>query len=107
MTRLSTNSSSPTLDIVYSYYDFIYYCYHPDKQQLLIYDLFYNNRYSPNDNDNDDYISKMMSSNPENYLVPLQFYHEEILKIAEGIYDNLLKVAVNNAIYPASATQCL
>jgi hypothetical protein len=28
MTRLSTNSSSPTLDIVYSYYDFIYYCYH-------------------------------------------------------------------------------
>jgi hypothetical protein len=51
----------------------------------------------------------MMSSSaadPERYLVPLQFYHhKEILKIAEGLYDNLLKVVVNNAVYPHTTTQ--
>jgi hypothetical protein len=58
---------------------------HPDKQQLLIYDSFYNNRYPYNNNDNEEYISKMMSSNPENHL-PLQFYHhKEILKMDEGL----------------------
>jgi hypothetical protein len=79
----------------------------PDKQQFLIYDSFY----PLNDvNDAMSYITKMMSSsatNPENYPAPLQSYHhKEILKIAEGLYDNLLKVAVDNTIYPPlQATQ--
>ena len=71
--------------------------YHPDKQQLLIYDSFY-----PLNNDAADIFTKMMSSsttNPENYL---PFYHKEILKIAEEFYDRLLRVAVNNTIYPLS-----
>ena len=70
---------------------------HPDKQQLLIYDSFY-----PLNNDAADIFTKMMSSsttNPENYL---PFYHKEILKIAEEFYDRLLRVAVNNTIYPLS-----
>jgi hypothetical protein len=71
---------------------------HPDKQQLLIYDSFY-----PLNNGAVDIFIKMMYSsttNPENYLVPLQFYHKEILKIAEELYDRLLRVSVNNTIYP-------
>jgi hypothetical protein len=40
------------------------------------------------------------SIHPENYL-PLQFYHhKEILKIADGLYDNLIKVVVDHTIYP-------
>jgi hypothetical protein len=76
---------------------------HPDKQQLLVYDSFY-----PSNDSIADTLTKMMSSssaaNPEkNYLVPLQFdHHKEILKIAEGLYDNLLKIVVDNTIYPTS-----
>ena len=46
----------------------------------------------------------MMSSsgaNPENYVsMSMSFPHKEILKMAYGLYDNLLKVAVNDTIYP-------
>jgi hypothetical protein len=77
---------------------------HPEKQQLLIYDTFY-----PLNNDTADILAKMMSSSTENseknYLVPLPFHHKEILTMAEGLYDNLLKVVVNNTIYPAAVTQ--
>jgi beta-glucosidase-like glycosyl hydrolase len=74
----------------------------PDKQQLLIYDSFY-----PSNNGAANILAKMMSSstaaNPERYLVPLQSYHhKEILKIADGLYDNLIKVVVDNTIYPTS-----
>jgi ribosomal protein S8E len=79
----------------------------PDKQQLLIYDTFY-----PLNNNNGaaDILAKMMSSsaaNPENYL-SMSFHHKEIRKIAGEIYDELLKVAVNNTLYPPipTATQC-
>jgi CheY-like chemotaxis protein len=45
---------------------------------------------------------KMMSSSPtaspENYP-PMPFYHKEILNIAEELYDQLLKIVVNNTIY--------
>jgi hypothetical protein len=71
--------------------------YYPDKQQLLIYDSFY-----PSNNGADDIFAKIISSsatNPESYL-HLPFHHKEILKIAEGVYDNLSKAAVNNTIYP-------
>ena len=37
------------------------------------------------------------SANPENYL-SMSVHHKEILKIAEGLYDNFLKAAVNNTI---------
>ena len=73
---------------------------HPDKQQLLIYDSFY-----PLNNDGNatSNITKMMSSsstaNPENYFL-VHFYHKEILKMAEELYDRLLRVSVNNTIYP-------
>jgi len=71
---------------------------HPNKQQLLIYDSFY----PSNNNSTADLFAKMMSSptaNPEkNYLLPMPLHHKEILKIAEKLYDNLLKVAVNNTI---------
>jgi hypothetical protein len=72
----------------------------PDKQQLLIYDSFYplNN----NNNGAADILAKMMSSsaaNLENYL-SMSFHHKEILKMAEGLYDELLKAAVNNTLYP-------
>jgi hypothetical protein len=74
---------------------------HPDKQQLLIYDSFY----PLNNNSTADIFAKMMSSSstasPENYT-PLPFHHKEILNIAEGLYDQLLKVAVNDTIYPSS-----
>jgi hypothetical protein len=79
---------------------------HPEKQQLLIYDSFY-----PLNDDADaiSYITKMMSSSTENseknHRVPLPFHHKEILTMAEGLYDNLLKVVVNNTIYPAAVTQ--
>jgi hypothetical protein len=35
----------------------------------------------------------------------MPFHHQEIMKIAEGLYDNLLKVVVNDTIYPPRATQ--
>jgi hypothetical protein len=74
----------------------------PDKQHLLIYDSLYplNN----NNNSIADILAKMMSSsaaNRENYL-SMSFHHKEILKMAEGLYDDLLKAAVNNTIYPLS-----
>ena len=74
----------------------------PDKQQLLIYDSFY----PLNNNGTADILAKMMSSsaaNPENYL-SMSFHHKEILKIAEGFYDELLKAAVNNTLYPLTST---
>jgi hypothetical protein len=36
--------------------------------------------------------------------VLLQFYHKEILKIAEELYDRFLKAAVNNTIYLLTST---
>jgi len=78
---------------------------HPNKQQLLIYDSFY----PLNNNGAADMLTKMMSSsslaNPEkSYLLPMPSHHKEILNIAEGLYDQLLSVAVNNTIYPPTAT---
>jgi hypothetical protein len=75
---------------------------HPNKQQLLIYDSFY----PSNNNSTADIYAKMMSSssptaNQESYP-PLSFHHKEILNIAEGLYDQLLKVAINNTIYSSS-----
>jgi hypothetical protein len=74
---------------------------HPNKQQLLIYDSFY----PSNNNSTADIFAKMMPSSPtanqESYP-PLSFHHKEILNIAEGLYDQLLKVAINNTIYPSS-----
>jgi transposase len=74
----------------------------PDKQLLLIYDSFYplnNNKGAA------DILARMMSSssstNPENYL-SMSFRHKEILKMAEGLYDDLLKAVVGNTIYPPS-----
>jgi len=73
----------------------------PDKQQLLIYDLFY----PSNNNSTADIFAIMMSSSPtanqESYP-PMPFHHKEILNIAEGLYDQLLRVAVNDTIYPSS-----
>jgi hypothetical protein len=80
---------------------------HPNKQQLLIYDSFY----PSNNNSIANVFAKMMSpssstTNPEkNYPIPMPFHHKEILKIAEELYDNLLKVVVSNTIYPPIATQ--
>jgi hypothetical protein len=74
--------------------------YHPNKQQLLIYDSFY----PSNTNSTADIFAKIMflpAANLENYP-PLPFHHKEILKVAEGLYDNFLRVAVNNTIYPLS-----
>ena len=69
----------------------------PDKQQLLIYDLFY----PSNNNSTADIFAIMMSSSPtanqESYP-PMPFHHKEILNIAEGLYDQLLRVAVNDTI---------
>lgn len=74
----------------------------PDKQQLLIYDAFY----PSNNNSTADIFAKMMSSptaaNPEKNYLSMPFHHKEIMKIAEGLYDQLLKVAVNDTIYPSS-----
>jgi hypothetical protein len=75
----------------------------PDKQHLLIYDSFY----PLNNNGAADTLTKMMSpssANPENYL-SMSFHHKEILTMAEGLYDHLLKAAVNNTLYPAAVTQ--
>jgi hypothetical protein len=44
-------------------------------------------------------MSSSSSANPENYL-SMSFHHKEILKIADVVYDNLLKVVVNDTIYP-------
>jgi transcriptional regulator with XRE-family HTH domain len=81
----------------------------PEKQ-LVIYDLLYNTNNNNScypSNINDDSIlyttSKIMSSstaNPENYLP--SFVHRKVFEISEKFYDMLLKVAVNNAIYPIS-----
>jgi len=69
----------------------------PDKQQLLIYDLFC----PSNNNSTADIFAIMMSSSPtanqESYP-PMPFHHKEILNIAEGLYDQLLRVAVNDTI---------
>jgi hypothetical protein len=78
---------------------------HPDKQQLLIYDSFY----PSNNNGAADTLTKMMSSstaaNPEkSYLLAMPLHHTEIMKIAEGLYDQLVKVAVNNTIYSLAST---
>jgi hypothetical protein len=75
--------------------------YHPEKQQLLIYDSFY-----PSNNSIADLFTNMMSSltaNPEKNYVPFH-HHQEIMKIAEELYDELLKVAVDNTIYPPTPT---
>jgi hypothetical protein len=79
--------------------------YHPAKQQLLIYDSFY----ASNNNSTADILSNMTSSpstaNPANNYPPmLLHHHKEILQLAEGLYDELLKVAVDNTIYPPMAT---
>jgi len=70
---------------------------HPNKQQLLIYDSFY-----PSNNGAADIFAKMMSSstaaNPEKNYLSMPFHHKEIMKIAEELYDNLLKVVVDNTI---------
>jgi hypothetical protein len=44
--------------------------------------------YGDDDDDIVSYIYKIMSStaNPEKYLVPLQFYRKEILKIDEDLF---------------------
>ena len=80
---------------------------HPDKQQLLIYDSFY----PSNNNSTADIFVKMMSSSPtanqESYP-PMPFYHKEILNIAEGLYDQLLKAVIDNTIHlstPTATTQ--
>jgi hypothetical protein len=76
----------------------------PDKQQLLIYDSFY----PSNNNSTADIFAKMMSSptaNSEKNYLTMPYHHKEILKIAEGLYDNLLKIAVNTTLYPPTATQ--
>src|SRR5205823_10647366 len=70
---------------------------HPDKQQLLIYDSFY----PSNNNSTADIFSKMTASLIAT-TTPMPFHHKEILNIAEGLYDQLLRVAVNNTIYPSS-----
>ena len=45
-------------------------------------------------------MSSSPTANPEiNYLA---FHHKEILQIAEELYDQLLRVAVNDTIYPSS-----
>jgi hypothetical protein len=73
----------------------------PDKQHLLIYDSFYplNN----NDNSTADIFARMMSSptaNSEKNYLSMSFHHKEILKMAEGLYDELLKAVIGNTIYP-------
>ncbi len=72
---------------------------HPYKQQFLICDSFY-----PLNNGAADIFAKMMSSstaNPENYLV--SFVHRKVFEIADKFYDMLLKVAVNDTIYPLAS----
>jgi hypothetical protein len=77
----------------------------PDKQQLLIYDSFY----PLNNNGAADMLTKMMSSsslaNPEKNYLSMPFHHKEILTMAEGLYDHLLKVIVNDTICPLSSAQ--
>jgi hypothetical protein len=81
----------------------------PEKQ-LVIYDLFYNNNnnncYPSNYNDDSILytISKIMSSstaNPENYLT--SFVQRKVFEISEKFYDMLLKIAVNDTIYPLAS----
>jgi hypothetical protein len=83
----------------------------PEKQ-LVIYDLLYNNNNNNNNcypsNNNDDSIlytiSKIMSSsaaNPENYLT--SFVQRKVFEISEKFYDMLLKVAVNDTMYPLAS----
>jgi len=81
----------------------------PDKQQLLIYDSFY----PLNNNSTADIFSKMMSpsstaANPEKNYLSMPFHHKEIMKIAEGLYDQLLKAVIDNTIHlstPTATTQ--
>jgi hypothetical protein len=48
-------------------------------------------------------MSSSPTANPEiNYLA---FHHKEILQIAEELYDQLLRVAINNTIYPPTEQQ--
>ena len=82
----------------------------PEKQ-LVIYDLLYNNNNNncyPSNNNDDSILyttGKIMSStaNPENYLP--SFVDRKVFEISEKFYDRLLKVAVNNTLYPATITQ--
>jgi hypothetical protein len=72
----------------------------PDKQRLLIYDSFYPLN---NNNSTANIFAKMMSSsaaNPEKNYLSMSVHHKEILKMAEGLYDDLLKAAVSNTLYP-------
>jgi hypothetical protein len=52
-----------------------------------------------------DIFATMMSSsstaNQRSYPL-VSFHHKEILNIAEGLYNQLLRVAVNDTIYPSS-----
>jgi beta-glucosidase-like glycosyl hydrolase len=80
----------------------------PDKQQLLIYDSFY----TSNNDGIADIFAKMMSpsstANPEKNYLSIPFPHTEIMKIAEGLYDQLLKAVIDNTIYlstPTATTQ--
>jgi hypothetical protein len=75
----------------------------------VIYDLFYNDNNNNNcypSNYNDDFVSYttkiMSSSSPENYLP--SFVHRKVFEISEKFYDMLLKVAVNNTVYPLAST---
>ena len=73
---------------------------HPGKQQLLIYDSFY----PSNNNSTADIFTKMTAS-----LIattsPMPFHHKEILNIAEELYNELLKIVVNNTIYLLSHSE--
>jgi hypothetical protein len=40
---------------------------------------------------------------PENYLV--SFAHRKVFEIADKFYDMLLKITVNNTIYPTTQQQ--
>jgi hypothetical protein len=49
--------------------------------------------------------SSSSTANPANNYPPmLLHHHKEILQIAEGLYDELLKVAVDDTIYPLAPT---
>ena len=65
-----------------------------------------NNNCYPSNNNDDSVLyttGKIMSStaNPESYLT--SFVHKKVFEISEKFYDMLLKVAVNNTIYPNTA----
>jgi len=69
--------------------------------------LIYDSIYPSNNNVVADISTKIMSAStasPEKNYLPLPFHHKEILKIAEELHDNLLKVTVNNTTYPHTPT---